>query len=71
MKFRLFLSNILLVTVLLLLPNLLLAQGGNPFDPADFPCFPPPCIPIDGGISFLVAAGVALAGKKLYDNQKK
>ena len=40
--------------------------GGNP------PCWPPPCsVPLDGGISFLIAAGVALAGKKFYDNKKK
>jgi hypothetical protein len=36
------------------------------------PCWPPPCsIPIDGGISFLIAAGVALAGKKINDFRKK
>lgn len=34
-------------------------------------CFPNPCVPIDGGISFLVAAGVALGGKKLFDASKK
>ena len=34
-------------------------------------CWPPPCIPIDGGISLLVAAGVALGGKKMYDFRKK
>ena len=40
--------------------------GGTP------PCWPPPCtVPIDGGISFLVAAGVALAGKKINDFRKK
>lgn len=40
--------------------------GGTP------PCWPPPCsVPIDGGISFLIAAGVALAGKKINDFRKK
>lgn len=34
-------------------------------------CFPNPCVPIDGGISFLLAAGVALGGKKLFDSSKK
>jgi len=34
-------------------------------------CFPNPCVPIDGGISFLVAAGIALGGKKLFDASKK
>lgn len=35
------------------------------------PCWPPPCIPVDGGVSFLVAAAAIYGGKKLYDLQKK
>ena len=62
-----FLALLILVT----LPSLIYAQGGNPFDPGDFPCFPPPCIPIDGGLTFLIAAGAAMAGKKLYDKSKE
>ena len=38
--------------------------GGNP------PCWPPPCIPIDGGLSFLIMAGAVLGGKKAYDLRK-
>jgi hypothetical protein len=38
--------------------------GGGP------PCWPPPCVPIDGGISFLLIAGVAYGGKKIYDVSK-
>jgi hypothetical protein len=34
-------------------------------------CFPPPCIPVDGGISLLIAAGIGLAGKKAYDYNKE
>jgi hypothetical protein len=34
------------------------------------PCWPPPCVPIDGGITFLIAAGAALGAKKLYDAKK-
>lgn len=30
-----------------------------------------PPVPIDGGISLLLAAGAALGGKKLYDLNKK
>jgi len=44
------------------------ATGGNP------QCWPPPCIPIDGGISFLILAGLGLGAKKAYDisnNSKK
>lgn len=35
------------------------------------PCWPPPCIPIDGGISLLIAAGAIYGGKKLYDARKE
>lgn len=38
--------------------------GGGP------PCWPPPCVPIDGGLSFLLIAGVAYGGKKVYDISK-
>lgn len=43
-----------------------LPPGGNPPD-----CWPPPCIPIDGGISLLIAAGAVYGGKKLYDYKKE
>jgi hypothetical protein len=39
--------------------------GGGP------PCWPPPCVPIDGGISLLFAAGLALGGRKLIKSTKK
>jgi len=42
--------------------------GGGPG--GDGGCIPPPCVPIDGGISLLVAAGVALGGKKIFDSLK-
>ncbi|HXB38900.1 MAG TPA: hypothetical protein VNZ49_00065 [Bacteroidia bacterium] len=35
------------------------------------PCWPPPCLPIDGGISLLIGAAAIYGGKKLYDFQKK
>lgn len=34
-------------------------------------CWPPPCIPIDGGITMLMAAGAAYGVKKIYDSKKK
>lgn len=43
------------------------AQTGLGGDP---PCWPPPCIPIDGGLSFLMMAGAVLGGKKAYDLRK-
>jgi hypothetical protein len=42
--------------------------GGGGGTPA---CWPPPCIPIDGGITLLIAAGAALGVKKIYDARKK
>lgn len=35
-------------------------------------CWPPStCIPIDGGIGFLLLAGAAYGGKKIYDVSKE
>lgn len=34
-------------------------------------CWPPPCVPIDGGLSLLIAAGVLYGGKTLYDKRKE
>lgn len=34
-------------------------------------CWPPPCIPIDGGISLLIAAGAVYGGRKLYQKHKE
>ena len=43
---------------------------GHPMGPP--PCWPPPCtVPLDGGISLLIAAAAALGGKKLFDFRKK
>lgn len=43
-----------------------------PPDGGDEPgCWPPPCIPVDGGISLLIAAGVVYGGRKLYSKQKE
>lgn len=50
--------------------NEVLAQGppgpptGGPGGPG---CWPPPCVPIDGGISVLLVAGALYGGKKIYD----
>ncbi|HIA11488.1 MAG TPA: hypothetical protein EYN69_05375 [Flavobacteriales bacterium] len=44
---------------------------GPPGGGGDPPCWPPPCIPIDGGIGFLLAAGLAYGGKKALGSFKK
>ena len=54
--------------------NAQLAAGGPPTDPdagGAPPCWPPPCIPIDGGLGVLLAAGALLGGKKVYDATKE
>jgi hypothetical protein len=44
------------------------AAGGAVGHPG---CWPPPCVPIDGGISLLIAAGAIYGGRKLYSNKKE
>lgn len=45
--------------------------GGPPTGGGDPGCWPPPCIPIDGGMSFLMALGLAFGGKKLLELRAK
>ncbi len=54
-----------LLSVLLLACMWVVAQPGNPGRDPDTE------IPIDGGVSLLVAAGVAYGAKKAYDKRKK
>lgn len=35
------------------------------------PCWQPECVPIDGGVGFLIIAGVALGAKKIHDTRSK
>jgi len=44
--------------------------GGGPPGSGGPPCWPPPCVPIDGGISFLILVGAIFGGKKIYNNLK-
>ncbi len=69
MKILLTLSLIMVVFVALGQP----AGGAPPGGPAGGapPCWPPLCVPIDGGISFLIAIGAAFGGKKAYEVLKK
>jgi len=43
-------------------------NGGTTGSPA---CWPPPCVPIDNGIIFLMVAGALYAAKKIFDFRKK
>ncbi|MCX8081216.1 MAG: hypothetical protein N3F09_08275 [Bacteroidia bacterium] len=49
------------------------AAGPPPPPPSGGPpCWPPPCtIPIDGGIGFLMAAGLGYGIKKIHEKMKK
>ncbi|MFL5753818.1 MAG: PID-CTERM protein-sorting domain-containing protein [Bacteroidia bacterium] len=50
------------------------AVGAPPPPPGggmDPPCWPPPCVPVDNGVIFLILAGVAYAAKKFYDYKKQ
>ncbi len=67
MQFK-FLLSIIFITSF----TLCCIAAGPPPPPAGGPaCWPPPCIPIDGGISLLIAAGAIYGGKKLFSKQKK
>jgi len=64
--------SLIVFTIFFIAPLYLFAQfpppggtgGGGPITD------PVAGVPIDGGISFLIAAGVAYAGKKFYDKRK-
>jgi len=72
--------KLILITVTLLLATSIaneLLAAGPPGPPSGGPggggppCWPPPCVPIDGGLSFLIVAGAIYGGKKIYDISKK
>lgn len=62
-----------LTIALFLAPLFIFGQDAPLPDSGDPPCGPPfgPVCPIDGGISFLIAAGVAFGGKKAMDLYRK
>ncbi|HEY0978062.1 MAG TPA: hypothetical protein VGE21_11395 [Flavobacteriales bacterium] len=65
--------RIAVTAALLLLPfaGTLTAQPGPSGGGGQPPCWPPPCIPIDGGISLLIGAGALLGGGKLLELRKR
>ena len=54
------------MTIIFCLPVLAMAQ----VDPGCDPALDPTCVPIDGGLSFLIAAGVGYGIKKIRDSRK-
>lgn len=57
------------VFLILVLPEFINAAPPPP--PGGAPCWPPPCVPVDGGIVALMAAGAIYASKKIYDRKKQ
>jgi hypothetical protein len=64
--------RLVILVVIFISPVLIYAQPGPPAGGTP-PCGPPfgPVCPIDGGVSLLVAAGLAFGGKKAYDMGRK
>ena len=77
MKLKYFLAALLLVIAINFTPILVHAQndgssGGEiVFGSDEPPQDPDTSVPFDGGVSMLVAAGVAYGIKKKYDHNKK
>ena len=63
----------LLIVLFVVCSDAVMAQpgGGPPTGGGGPGCWPPPCIPIDGGMSFLVALGLAFGGKKMMEMRAK
>lgn len=73
-----YIKPLVLLLFLLVTFNIDLLAGGPPGPPGGGGggppggCWPPSaCIPIDGGLSFLLLAGAVYGGKKIYDTSKK
>lgn len=45
-------------------------QPPPPPPPSGPPCWPPPCIPVDGGIVFAIGAAAVFGGRKIYRSLK-
>lgn len=62
------------IVLLLISPILIPVSKGASMGPPPQPCggpFPPCPIPLDGGVSFLLIAGAAYGGKKIFNSLKK
>jgi len=71
------LLGVLLLLFFLTNTNSLFAQppggpppGGSPAAGTTPPCWNPPCIPIDGGVGLLLAAGAIIGTRQLYRIKK-
>lgn len=64
MKKKINIFSLIILVIMLAIPVLVLAQ--EPPDPGG-----DPDVPIDGGLSLLIAGGVAYGAKKVRDARKK
>jgi hypothetical protein len=78
MKIKAYIYRAILVLVGLATSMALFAQppGGPPPGAGGSsgslpPCWDPDCVPVDGGLGFLIVAGAALGAKKINDHRKK
>jgi len=61
-----------IVAAFLLALSLLINEAiAQPPPPTGPPCWPPPCVPIDGGVSYLLVAAILLGAATLYFSNKK
>ena len=58
-------TGLVLMLFVMLIPFAAMAQGDPGCDPLD------PACPIDGGLGLLIAAGVGIAARKSYQQNKK
>ena len=68
------LKIVLTFVALIAIPVILFAQPAPDPPGGGIPCGTPPfgaVCPIDGGVSLLIAAGLALGGKKAFDFRRK
>lgn len=63
-------SHIVLFILILFFLNQTMFGAAPPPPPPPPGCWPPPCIPIDGGVSILIVAGALYGAKKSYDKFK-
>jgi hypothetical protein len=66
-KYRIALRSFLIATLLVITASVTNAQAPDPWDDNNSS----DAVPVDGGISLLVAAGIGYGAKKLRDNKRK
>ncbi|MFT4600397.1 MAG: hypothetical protein ACI857_000571 [Arenicella sp.] len=78
MKIQGYIYRVILVLIGLATNLALFAQpssgpppGGGGSTGSTPPCWDPECVPVDGGLGFLIVAGAALGAKKINDHRKK